>query len=197
MTSYAYSTKLYDSAGAELTGSTVELVGVDGLGYLLESRPRGLYTAPGIPQGIYRVKINGQFNGQSVGIGTGRMEALGDHPGAYKNDGASPRLEPLQSHEIAVQNAPGIISTDVRGALLELLGKINVITQQGAGFGEYSFSGSAEWVIDHQLPIPHPQVTTVDSGGSVIIGDVIYDQIVPRRIRICWSAPITGTAFLS
>lgn len=53
---------------------------------------------------------------------------------------------------------------------------------------------SAEWVINHDLG-RYPSVTTVDSTGTEYEGAVSYDN--NRRLRIAFSAPFSGEAYLN
>lgn len=50
------------------------------------------------------------------------------------------------------------------------------------------------WNVTHTMP-GHPSVTTVDSAGSVVIGDVTY--VSATEITIGFSAPFAGSAHLS
>lgn len=57
------------------------------------------------------------------------------------------------------------------------------------------------WEISHNLK-DYPTVTVVDSGGNVVVGDVEYlpprpGEPYPYRIRIKFSAPFSGKAFLN
>lgn len=63
------------------------------------------------------------------------------------------------------------------------------------GFFRYSQgSPSAQWSITHALG-GYPNVTVVDSAGSVVIGEVTY--VTATDITIDFSAPFAGEAFLS
>lgn len=50
------------------------------------------------------------------------------------------------------------------------------------------------WVIEHNLN-KYPSVTTIDSGGTIMIGQVIY--VDPNTIVVTFNIKITGTAFLN
>lgn len=51
---------------------------------------------------------------------------------------------------------------------------------------------STEWVVDHPLSNAHPAVVVVDSAGTNMVGEVVYDT--PHRVRILFSAEFGGTA---
>ena len=60
---------------------------------------------------------------------------------------------------------------------------------------EYNQSSpSATWLIAHNLGI-YPAVTVVDSGGSEIHGEVIYDSA--NQIRALFSTAFSGKAYLA
>ncbi len=52
----------------------------------------------------------------------------------------------------------------------------------------------ATWVINHGLSFS-PQITTVDSTGREVEGDVLYTS--PSQITVMFSAPFAGKAYLS
>jgi hypothetical protein len=53
---------------------------------------------------------------------------------------------------------------------------------------------SSVWIINHDLDY-FPQITTVDSTGRVVEGDVVYTSAT--QITVTFSAPFAGTAYLS
>lgn len=55
-------------------------------------------------------------------------------------------------------------------------------------------SPSMLWEVDHDIPY-QPAVTTVDSGGTTVFGDVTYET--PTRLTIEFGTPFAGEAFLS
>jgi hypothetical protein len=68
-----------------------------------------------------------------------------------------------------------------------------------SGLANFSFHhsqgvASAEWYIEHSLGF-YPNVTTVDSAGTTAEGEVEY--IDRDTIRVTFSAPFSGDAFLS
>lgn len=55
-------------------------------------------------------------------------------------------------------------------------------------------SASSEWVINHGLG-KYPSVTIVDSAGSVVHGDVIYDN--DQRLTVRFTSAFSGKAYLN
>jgi len=55
-------------------------------------------------------------------------------------------------------------------------------------------AASAFWVVTHNLDF-YPNVTVIDSAGTVIIGDVNY--LNANTVTISFSAPFSGRAYLS
>lgn len=53
---------------------------------------------------------------------------------------------------------------------------------------------SASWVIVHNLGA-YPNVTVVDSGGTVVEGDIAYDS--DSQVTLTFSSAFSGTAYLS
>lgn len=53
---------------------------------------------------------------------------------------------------------------------------------------------SATWTISHNLTF-HPNVTVVDSGGSVVEGEISYPN--PATVLLTFAAAFSGTAYLS
>lgn len=51
---------------------------------------------------------------------------------------------------------------------------------------------SSEWVVNHQLANAHPTVVVVDSAGTHMVGEVIYESTSQLRIR--FSVEFGGTA---
>lgn len=50
------------------------------------------------------------------------------------------------------------------------------------------------WVIDHPLG-GYPSVTVVDTAGTTVFGRV--DYVSPSSVRVEFSAPVAGSAFLN
>lgn len=55
-------------------------------------------------------------------------------------------------------------------------------------------TSSTEWLIQHGLGF-YPNVTTMDSGGSIVEGEL--EHISQYSLRVTFSAPISGDAYLS
>ncbi len=55
-------------------------------------------------------------------------------------------------------------------------------------------STSATWVIVHNMG-KFPSVSIVDSGKSLVIGNVTYDSL--NQVTITFSVPFSGSAFLN
>ena len=67
---------------------------------------------------------------------------------------------------------------------------------QGESGGFYVFHQtfpSAVWVISHPL-VYNPNVTVLDSAGSVVEGDI---QFSPGQVTLIYSGAFSGTAYLS
>lgn len=71
------------------------------------------------------------------------------------------------------------------------------LTENPAGLYVETFvqsTPSNEWVINHSLPFA-PAVTIIDSAGTRIETEIVYDS--PTQIRSIASAGFSGTAYLS
>lgn len=55
-------------------------------------------------------------------------------------------------------------------------------------------ASSTVWAIRHGLGF-YPNVTTMDSGGSITHGELVHET--KNRLRVTFSAPISGNAYLS
>lgn len=55
-------------------------------------------------------------------------------------------------------------------------------------------ASATEWSIRHSLGW-YPNVTTMDSGGSITHGELVHETV--NRLRVTFSAPISGNAYLS
>lgn len=69
-----------------------------------------------------------------------------------------------------------------------------VKTQARATYIHNQMSASDTWVIEHNLE-KKPSVTVVDSGDSVVVGDVTY--INDNKISISFAAAFSGKAYLN
>ena len=60
---------------------------------------------------------------------------------------------------------------------------------------QYPFPvASLIWTIQHNYN-KFPSITTVDSSGNVVVGDIFYND--SNLITVTFSAPFSGTAFLN
>lgn len=55
-------------------------------------------------------------------------------------------------------------------------------------------TASDEWIIKHDLH-KYPSVSIVDSAGSMVMGDVLYNS--PDQVTLRFSAPFSGSAYLN
>ena len=55
-------------------------------------------------------------------------------------------------------------------------------------------SPSSSWIISHALG-GKPSVTIVDSAGTVVIGEIVYDS--DTQITVNFTAPFSGFAYLT
>lgn len=68
------------------------------------------------------------------------------------------------------------------------------LTQILATFVHAQRSASSEWIIRHNLG-KYPSVTVVDSAGSVVYGDVVYDN--DRQLTVRFTSAFSGKAYLN
>jgi hypothetical protein len=66
--------------------------------------------------------------------------------------------------------------------------------ESGGSYEHQQITPSSVWVIDHALRF-RPNVTTIDSAGYEMIGDISYPS--PTRVVVEYSSPTGGTALLS
>lgn len=67
----------------------------------------------------------------------------------------------------------------------------------GGGDKEFVFTqsvASATWEIQHDMG-KYPAVTVVDTGGNVVVGEVVYDD--QNKTTIMFSAAFSGKAYLN
>jgi hypothetical protein len=55
-------------------------------------------------------------------------------------------------------------------------------------------SAASTWTVKHNLD-KHPSVTVVDSGGTVVKGDITYNSA--NQLTITFSSSFSGTAYLN
>jgi hypothetical protein len=76
---------------------------------------------------------------------------------------------------------------------------ITMLTYDYEDFGDKTYNHqqavpSAQWVVTHGLN-KYPSVSVVDSAGSSVVGDVLYDSL--NQVTITFSAPFSGNAFFN
>ena len=64
----------------------------------------------------------------------------------------------------------------------------------GAGYAHVQGAVSDTWVITHNLGF-YPNVTVIDSGGSEVEGDIVYQGL--NVLTLTFSAAFSGVAYLS
>ncbi len=104
-----------------------------------------------------------------------------------RSDGVSVLIAPAPVVSVAVR------STGARG-LQGIQGEPGL---PGVAGGSYTFSQvvpSATWVIQHNLGF-YPNATVVDSAGSEVVGDKVYDNL--NQITITFSGAFAGQAYIS
>jgi hypothetical protein len=96
--------------------------------------------------------------------------------------------------EIAGQGIPGADGhTPTDDELLDLITPL-IPLGNDANYIHNQIGASSLWVITHNLG-KYPSVTVVDSGGSVVVGDVTYTSL--NSLTISFSSPFGGKAFLN
>ena len=76
---------------------------------------------------------------------------------------------------------------------------ITMLTYDYEDFGDKTYNHqqavpSAQWIVTHGLN-KYPSVSVVDSAGSSVVGDVLYDSL--NQVTITFSAPFSGNAFFN
>jgi hypothetical protein len=79
-------------------------------------------------------------------------------------------------------NSPSVFLTDPSVEIPQL------------GFIYTQNTPSATWTISHNLTF-HPNVTVVDSGGSVVEGEISYPN--PATVLLTFRSAFSGSAYLS
>ena len=70
----------------------------------------------------------------------------------------------------------------------------NIFTGNDANFVFTQGSAATQWVVDHDLG-KKPAVTVVDSAGTVVIGQVVYNT--DNRCTLDFEAAFSGKAFFN
>jgi hypothetical protein len=76
---------------------------------------------------------------------------------------------------------------------------ITMLTYDYEDFGDKNYVypqdiPSASWVVTHNMN-KYPSVSVVDSAGSAVVGEVLYDSL--NQVTINFSAPFSGKAFFN
>jgi hypothetical protein len=64
----------------------------------------------------------------------------------------------------------------------------------GSNYTHEQMLSSAHWIINHTLN-RYPSVTIVDTGGNIVMGDVVY--ISMSRVEITFTSQFSGKAYLT
>jgi len=114
-----------------------------------------------------------------------------------------PATEVLEVHDPGVAGPPNVLSigTVVSGNLpaVSVTGvapaqTLNFVIPTGGTYSHTQYSASNRWEITHNLNYK-PNVTVVDSAGTIIEGSIEYSG--PNSIVLLFSASFAGTANLS
>lgn len=106
--------------------------------------------------------------------------AIHDHDGRYYTQ---------QQVNISLGNkADKVDATVTKSGLMSPLDK-----QRANGVVHNQVSATALWIIQHNLD-KFPTVSVVDSGGSTVLGDVVYDS--KNQITVKFSSAFSGTAYI-
>jgi hypothetical protein len=114
-----------------------------------------------------------------------------------------PETETLEVHDPGVAGPPnsltvGTVATGEEPAIT-ITGVapnqvINFTLPVGGSYTHTQYSSSSRWEITHNL-MYNPNVTVVDSAGTIIEGSIEY--LGPNSIVLLFSAPFAGKAYLS
>lgn len=91
--------------------------------------------------------------------------------------------------------SPGDIYVDVVGEQTIVVSTTTTgATTSNVAYHHVQGISSDTWDVTHNLGF-YPNVTTMDSGGSIVEGEL--EHLSAYRIQITFSAPISGNAYLS
>lgn len=90
--------------------------------------------------------------------------------------------------QVIVTQPPDVVISTGSG------GTVNGSQPSQVAYHHVQGSSSTEWVIPHGLGF-YPNVTTMDSGGSTVEGELMH--LSEYELRVTFSAPISGDAYLS
>lgn len=93
------------------------------------------------------------------------------------------------------------MSTSPEEIIVNVLGEETILVQSTTGeitsnvaYHHVQGISSDTWEVVHNLGF-YPNVTTMDSGGSIVEGEL--EHLSAYRLQITFSAPISGNAYLS
>jgi len=88
----------------------------------------------------------------------------------------------------------GIPKADENGIIaLTWFGSVDLLGND-KNYTHTQIASSATWVIVHNLN-KYPSVSVVDSGGTVVVGGIVYDSI--NQVTLTFSAAFSGKAYLN
>jgi prophage tail gpP-like protein len=98
--------------------------------------------------------------------------------------------------ELSLQDAVKKIETDpnLPDNLIEQLEELHARIDKLETYTHYQASASTVWDIVHNLG-RHPSVSVVDSGGTVVFGEVQY--LTSDTLRVVFTAGFAGKAYLN
>lgn len=91
--------------------------------------------------------------------------------------------------------ADEIVQVEVNSSdpiIIELADNVSVPTN--VAYHHAQGVSSSTWDIEHNLGF-YPNVTTMDSSGSIAEGEI--EHLTKYRLRVTFSAPFSGNAYLS
>lgn len=114
----------------------------------------------------------------------------------------APTDQVLEVHDPGVAGPPNVLSigTVTTGtAAVTITGTppsqtLNFVLPAGASYVHNQSVSASTWTISHNLGF-FPSVSVVDSGGNMVIGDVLY--ITENQVSISFSAAFGGKAYFS
>ena len=90
---------------------------------------------------------------------------------------------------VTTGNTPSVTISGVSPAQV-----LDFVIPVGGTYAHTQYSSSATWTVNHNLGFK-PNVTVVDSAGTIIEGAIDYQT--GNTIVLTFSAPFSGTAYLS
>lgn len=113
-------------------------------------------------------------------------------------------VKKLRSRVVLGGNTPGALvdvvddepADDAHGIVVRQAGPIQVVIVSAppTNFLWFQSTAASVWTITHNLGF-YPQVTTVDSTGHEVVGDVTYIDV--NTVQVTFSGSFAGSAFMS